>query len=133
MAKRARAARRGRNGRRTGDDRDRPVDDAGEAGAPDAPPVCPLCLRPIPSHARQSVHHLVPKLKGGAKGPTVLVHQICHNEIHAALTEAELAREYDTPEKLRGHPGLARFVAWVGGKDPAFHSRTVGNRRRSRG
>ena len=37
-------------------------------------PVCPLCLRPIPPHARQSLHHLVPKLKGGKGGPVVRVH-----------------------------------------------------------
>ena len=102
-----------------------------ESAAPPADtPTCPLCLRPIPSHARQSLHHLVPKLKGGARGPTVLVHQICHNEIHSVLTEAELARDYDTPEKLRAHPALARFVQWIAGKDPAFHSRTVGNHRK---
>ena len=95
-------------------------------------PTCPLCQRPIPPHARQSLHHLVPKLRGGAKGPTVLVHQICHNEIHAALTETELAREFNTPEALRAHPRLARFAAWIGDKDPAFHSRTVGNHRKRR-
>ena len=97
---------------------------------PDELPICPLCERPIPPHAKQSVHHLVPKLKGGARGPTVLVHQICHNEIHSVLTEAELARDYDTPEKLRAHPALAKFTAWVANKDPAFHSRTVGNHRK---
>ena len=115
---------------------------AGRAAAeatPDAPlpspegdPLCPLCLRPIPPHARQSVHHLVPKLKGGTHGPTVLVHQICHNEIHSVLTEAELARSYATPEALRAHPALRRFADWVSDKDPAFHARTVGNHRRRR-
>jgi len=54
----------------------------------DDPPICPLCLRPIPPGARQSLHHLIPKLRGGKGGPTILVHQICHNEIHATLSEA---------------------------------------------
>ena len=93
-------------------------------------PVCPLCLRPIPRHARQSAHHLVPKLKGGGRGPTVLLHQICHNEIHAALTEAELARDYAEPARLRAHPRLARFVAWVADKDPAFHAPSLKSVRR---
>ena len=75
-------------------------------------PICPLCHRPIPAGAKQSLHHLVPKLKGGKGGPTVLLHQICHNEIHATLTEAELAREFNTTEALRAHPRLAKFVAW---------------------
>ena len=60
----------------------------------------------------------------------ILVHQICHNEVHAACTEAELARLYNTPETLRAHPQLARFFAWVAKKPPAFHSRSAGGRRK---
>ena len=93
-------------------------------------PICPLCERPIPPKARQSLHHLIPKLKGGKGGPTVLLHQICHNEIHAALTEAELAREYNTIEALRAHPRLAKFIAWVARRPPGFHSTSPGPRRR---
>ncbi|MEO0912595.1 MAG: HNH endonuclease [Pseudomonadota bacterium] len=92
-------------------------------------PECALCQRPIPPGVRQSVHHLIPKLKGGAGGPTVLLHQICHNEIHATLTEAELAREFNTPESLRAHPRLAKLIAWLRGKDPSFYRRSVGGRR----
>ncbi|MEM1161982.1 MAG: HNH endonuclease [Pseudomonadota bacterium] len=95
-------------------------------------PICPLCQRPIPPEAKQSLHHLIPKLKGGRGGPTVLVHQICHNEIHAACTEAELARTQNTVEALRAHPRLAKFIAWVARKPPTFHSRTTGNGRRRR-
>ena len=95
-------------------------------------PLCPLCLRPILSESRQSLHHLIPKLKGGRHGPTVLLHQICHNEIHAALSEAELARDYNTPEDLRAHPRLRKFIAWVATKPPTFHSRTAGKGRRRR-
>ena len=93
-------------------------------------PICPLCGRPIPPEARQSLHHLVPKLKGGRHGPTVRLHQICHNEIHATLSEAELARDYPTIDALRAHPRLARFVAWVADKPPTFHSRSAGTGRR---
>ncbi len=28
-------------------------------------PICPLCGRPIPEEAKQSLHHLVPRLRGG--------------------------------------------------------------------
>ena len=93
-------------------------------------PVCPLCLRPIPAEARQSLHHLVPKLKGGKGGPVVRLHQICHNEIHATFTEAELAREFNTPEALRAHPRMARFLDWVCKRPPAFHARSSGGRRK---
>jgi hypothetical protein len=92
-------------------------------------PVCPLCLRPIPPGVPQSLHHLVPKLKGGKGGPTVLIHHICHKEIHAALSETELARLYNTPEALRSHPRLAKFFAWVAKRPPEFLSKTPGKRR----
>lgn len=93
-------------------------------------PVCPLCQRPIPPGAQSSLHHLVPKLRGGKGGPTVLLHQICHNEIHATLTEAELARDYASIDALRRHPRLARFIGWVRKRPPGFHSKTPGARRK---
>lgn len=95
----------------------------------DETPICPLCGRPIPPEAKQSRHHLVPKLKGGKGGATVLLHQICHNEIHATLSEAELARVYNSVDALRAHPRLAKFFAWVGKRPPGFHSRTPGTQR----
>lgn len=93
-------------------------------------PVCPLCNRPIPPGVPQSQHHLIPKLKGGKGGPTVLLHHACHKEIHSVLSEAELARVYNTPEALRDHPQLARFFAWIGRKAPEWNGRTVGGRRK---
>lgn len=92
-------------------------------------PICPLCLRPIPLGVPQSLHHLTPKLKGGKGGPVVLMHHICHREIHASLTEAELARDYNTPEALRSHPRLAKFAAWVAKRPPSFRSKVPGKRR----
>ena len=94
-----------------------------------AHPVCPLCARPIPPDVPQSLHHLIPKLKGGKGGPVVLMHHICHREIHATLTETELARGFHTIEALRAHPRIARFIAWVGKRPPGFHSKTPGKRR----
>jgi len=92
-------------------------------------PICPLCQRPIPREAPQSLHHLIPKLKGGKGGPTVLLHDICHREIHATLTEAQLARDFDTIAALRDHPRLAKFIAWVQRRPPGFRSKVPGKRR----
>ena len=97
--------------------------------SPDTDPICPFCYRPIPPEAKQSLHHLIPKLRGGKGGPTVLLHQICHNEIHATLSEAELARIYNSVDALRAHPRLATFIKWISKRPPEFHSKTSGGRR----
>lgn len=72
-------------------------------------PICPLCGRPIPPGVPQSRHHLIPQLRGGKGGETVLLHQVCHSTIHKVLSEAELARSYNSIDALRAHPDLARF------------------------
>ena len=93
-----------------------------------AAPDCPLCGRPIPRGAG-SRHHLVPKLKGGARGPTVLLHAICHGKIHSLFTEAELARHYPTIDELLEHPEVERFVRWVRKRPPEY--RDSNRRKRS--
>lgn len=93
-------------------------------------PICPLCQRPIPKDVKQSLHHLIPKLKGGKGGPTVLLHHICHREIHATLAEAELARDFSTIEALQAHPRLQKFILWIGKRPPGFTSKVPGGMRK---
>ena len=97
---------------------------------PIACPVCPLCGREIPP-AEQDAHHLVPKSKGGRE--TQLLHRICHRQIHALLSETELARHYNTPQALLAHPDVLKFVVWVQRKPPDFFekSRKSAQRRRA--
>jgi hypothetical protein len=57
---------------------------------------------------------------------------MCHNEVHATLTEAELAREFNTPEALRNHPKLGAFFEWVGKRPPDFHARSMGSLRKQK-
>ena len=87
---------------------------------------CPLCDRPIPD-SEISRHHLIPKLKGGARGPTAILHRICHGKIHSVFSEAELARSYSTIAAIREHPEIAKFVRWVKKRPPDYRS---SNRRR---
>jgi len=78
---------------------------------------CPLCGRPIPP-AQRDAHHLVPKSKGGRH--TTVMHRVCHRQIHAVLTETELARQYATVEALLAHPELKVFVSWIKTKPEDF-------------
>ena len=48
------------------------------------------------------------------------MHRICHRQIHAVLTETELARQYATVETLLEHPELKIFVSWVRTKPDDF-------------
>ncbi len=75
-----------------------------------SPLICPLCEREIPTSQRDA-HHLIPKSKGGRE--THFLHRICHRQIHALLTEKELALHYNNVEKLLTHPEITNFVAWI--------------------
>lgn len=88
------------------------------------PPVCPLCERPIPPDARSSLHHLVPRLKGGTNLGTVRLHQICHSAIHARFSETEIATRLAEIDALRADPEMAAFITWVKTKPPQFHAPT---------
>ena len=85
---------------------------------------CALCGRDIPTD-RESRHHLVPKLKGGAKGDTVLLHSSCHSKIHSVFTESELARSYDTIGKLISTPISAISSAGSRNDHPTSPHRAV--------
>jgi hypothetical protein len=58
----------------------------------------------------------------------VALHPICHRTIHAALSNADLARRGATAEGLRDVPPIARFLAWIADKPPDFHAPTRGKR-----
>jgi hypothetical protein len=80
--------------------------------------VCALCDRSIPPALRDA-HHLIPKSRGGVI--TVDMHRACHKQIHALFTETELARNYASPQALRVHPEMARFISWVKDKPTEFN------------
>lgn len=91
------------------------------------PAVCALCNRLIPPTLREA-HHLTPKSRGGLV--TVSVHRACHKQIHALFTETELAQQYASPQALRAHPELARFIDWVKDKPSDFNPPARRSRRK---
>lgn len=92
--------------------------------------LCPLCDRKLPDDGSTDRHHLVPRCHGGKE--QVEVHTICHQAIHALLSESELARDFSTIEALRAHPDVARFVAWVQKRPPHYQDRSRWSRVRRR-
>ena len=88
--------------------------------------LCELCGRAI-EPSQLDLHHLIPKSQGGRE--TIPLHRICHRQIHALLTEKELARDYPTTDALLTHPDIERFVAWVRGKPEGFTERTAKSQR----
>ena len=86
--------------------------------------ICGLCGRVV---KRRTRHHLIPRSRHGNKRVkrsfsreelhrTVPLCEACHHQIHRTLTEKELEREYNTVEALLSHPGISRFVRWIGRK-----------------
>lgn len=85
-------------------------------------PPCALCERVVP---RLTEHHLVPRSQGkkGQALPTILICSACHRQLHVLFSNEELARDFDTPEKLRAEPRMRKFIKWVRGQAPGKHIR----------
>ncbi|MCF1470598.1 HNH endonuclease [Agrobacterium vitis] len=81
------------------------------------PVLCPMCERVIPDDQKDD-HHLVPKSKGGKI--TVCLHRVCHSQIHAIFTDAQLAKKFSTITAILEDPAMQKFVTWVKTKPPGF-------------
>ena len=90
---------------------------------------CAICRRT----EKLTRHHLIPRTRHHNKRnkrdfPRALVREIvglcrsCHTQIHQLLTEKELEREYNSVEKLRAHPEVARFARWIAPKPSGFRA-----------
>ena len=89
--------------------------------------ACPLCQRELAEPCNR--HHLIPVSKGGKHTPTLLLHKICHDKIHAVFTEMELKRHYHTMERLQAHEEVDKFLKWVQKKEPQFYDKSVKRKR----
>ena len=87
--------------------------------------VCELCDRTCP---KLTVHHLIPrqhtKRKKQDVGPTTDICQPCHKQIHALFTNKELAADLNSVDKLKSHPRMEKFLAWIRKQDPYKKVRT---------
>jgi len=68
-------------------------------------------------------HHLIPKCRhkryrkkrfsSEELKQTILICDICHDQIHTLITETDMALRYNTEEKLKEHPDVKRWVEWI--------------------
>ncbi|EGD76922.1 hypothetical protein PTSG_08267 [Salpingoeca rosetta] len=73
--------------------------------------------------AGEGAHHLIPKLMHNAYrrrgftraelAQTTSICRPCHNAVHRAEPHASLAANYNTAEKLREHPEIAKWVEFA--------------------
>ena len=74
------------------------------------PASCELCLRDV---ERYTIHHLVPKARGGKFGPTARLCATCHRQLHAMFSESTLAAELHSLELLNANPQVRGYLKWA--------------------
>ncbi|MEK3904226.1 MULTISPECIES: HNH endonuclease [unclassified Paenibacillus] len=73
--------------------------------------TCELCGR---SPLATTVHHLIPREKGGSLLPTALLCKACHRQIHALYTNSDLVvLGLTTLDSLRSDPQIAAYLKWI--------------------
>ena len=76
-------------------------------------------LRTQPGHPR-GLGAVAQRLDEATVRAVVGICRSCHRQIHHLLTEKQLERDFNTVEKLRAHPGIAKFAVWLGRKPSGF-------------
>lgn len=85
--------------------------------------ICPICDRDMYDDGKSiNRHHFIPKSRGGKE--QLLIHTLCHNQIHSLFTETECEKEYSDPEVIKYHPEMQKFINWISKKDPLFYITT---------
>lgn len=51
---------------------------------------------------------------------TIVLCRDCHGQLHALVSEKELAENFSTLEAIKAHPDFSRFVEWVRGRKGSF-------------
>lgn len=88
---------------------------------------CPICGREMLAGESVDRHHWRPKSRGGRR--SAYLHRTCHRKLHSLFTDKELSEEFATPEAVREHPEIRKFIAWVRRQPPE----TVLRHRKPRG
>ena len=94
---------------------------------------CELCGRAGVDLTR---HHLIPRTRHANKQTRqrfsreeattrlAMLCRACHKYVHTVLTEKEMEREFNTIERLSGHPEIRKFIEWVRSKPAGLRVRS---------
>jgi len=72
--------------------------------------ICELCHREVD---RYTIHHLIPRARGGRLGPKAKLCPTCHRQLHAMFSETTLAQELSSIELLRANTQVNSYLKWV--------------------
>jgi hypothetical protein len=76
---------------------------------------CELCEREVDHFAS---HHLIPKSRNKKSKELTILCNACHKMVHRIFTNKELESEYYDLPRIKNHPDLRKFLAWVQKQDP---------------
>lgn len=91
---------------------------------PPAEATCVFCGRTVPAKLI-TLHHLLPKERGGKAEHREPLCKPCHKQIHAVFSNKQLADDYATLASLQAAPELATFLAWIRKQKPDRNFRTI--------
>ena len=77
---------------------------------------CQICGRKMLSGESVDRHHWQPKSRGG--NAAEYLHRICHRKLHSLFTNKELNTDFTSPEAVRQHPEMRKFITWVRRQPP---------------
>ena len=67
-------------------------------------------------------HHLFPKCRhkrfrgkytSAQLNETILLCRTCHNQLHDLITETDLAKSYNSIEKLKENSSVQKWISWI--------------------
>jgi 5-methylcytosine-specific restriction protein A len=72
---------------------------------------CPVCGRMV-REDDMTIHHYIPKSKGGTLDNTLRLCKTCHAFLHYCIPIDEV-HKYDTYEKLGDHEKYKKYLGWI--------------------
>ena len=73
--------------------------------------MCLLCKRMV-RECDMTIHHYIPKSKGGTIEDTIILCKTCHSFLHNSIPLNEV-HKFDTYEKLENHEKFKNYLEWI--------------------